>query len=175
MRLWQRANVKGLTIDRWTNKSWHHPQSYSFSSSVICGRYKLVVMDFFLTFKIFHIHRNLWNTEEKCKKIKIRRGGAVTPQLTDPETTDTSTKRQSTNCTQSFAATRNDRLHERLNYLMVKMRREGQGWRANGRKEGKEADKERGDTGGVSGNCTRRRVKHGGEKKKRRVSRPEEL
>lgn len=46
-----------------------------------------------------------------------------TPQLTDPETTDTSTKRQSTNSTLSFTITDNDRLHEGLNNLMVKMRR----------------------------------------------------
>lgn len=63
-----------------------------------------------------------------------------TPQLTDPETTDMSTKRQSTNSTRSFAITDNDGLHEGLNYLMVKMRREdgGRKWRIEGGREGRQ-------------------------------------
>lgn len=46
-----------------------------------------------------------------------------TLQPTDPETSDTSTKRQSTNCARTFAVIENDRPHEGLNYLMAKMRR----------------------------------------------------
>lgn len=64
-------------------------------------------------------------------KGRDMRGSLIVPtqtlQPTDPETSDTSTERQSTNCTRPFAIIEDDRLHEGLNCLMVKMRRKDGG------------------------------------------------
>lgn len=69
-------------------------------------------------------------------------------QLTDPEMNDTSTKRLSANCTQSFTIIANDCLHDGLNYLMDE--NENSGWsRERDRRRRGKTDKERGDAGGV--------------------------
>lgn len=69
-------------------------------------------------------------------------------QLADPEMNDTSTKRLSANCTQSFAIIANDCLHDGLNYLMDE--NENSGWsRERDRRRRGKTDKERGDAGGV--------------------------
>lgn len=94
-----------------------------------------------------------------------------TPQLTDPQKTDTSTKRQLTNCTLSFAIIENDRLHEGLNYLMVKMRTQDGGRSDRGRIEGGRGRQTKSGVRLVGFET----VAPGGLWGKKRVSRPEKL